>query len=87
MRRTVISVGLRVDRFRCFTGKHSTKKDDYLTTMMQVPQKQRVNITQFDLRTQRDAFSVSLEGLRSVRTSQLILHIVLNMFTVSIVEY
>ncbi|TCD63138.1 hypothetical protein EIP91_005976, partial [Steccherinum ochraceum] len=45
-------------------GKHSTKKDDYLMTMMQVPPKQRNNITPFDLRTQREAFSVSLEGLK-----------------------
>lgn len=43
------------------------KKDDYLMTMMQVPPKQQSTITQFDLRTQRDAFSVSLEGLKGVR--------------------
>ena len=43
------------------------KKDDYLTTMIQVPPKQRNTIHQFDLRTQREAFSVSLEGLKGVR--------------------
>ena len=43
------------------------KKDDFLVTIMQVPPKQRNNITPFDLRTQRDAFSVSLEGLKGVR--------------------
>lgn len=43
------------------------KKDDYLMTMMQVPPKQRIAITPFDLRTQRDAFSVSLDGLKGVR--------------------
>ncbi|KAI9059814.1 hypothetical protein FKP32DRAFT_1579151 [Trametes sanguinea] len=45
-------------------GKHSMKKDDYLTTLMQVPPKQRIAIAPFDLRTQREAFSVSLEGLK-----------------------
>lgn len=43
------------------------KKDDYLTNMMQVPPKQRINVTPFDLKTQRDAFSVSLDGLKGVR--------------------
>ena len=42
------------------------KKDDYLMTMMQVPPKQRIQIQPFDLRTQRDAFTVSLEGLKGV---------------------
>ncbi|CAL1715818.1 unnamed protein product [Somion occarium] len=45
-------------------GKHSMKKDDYLMTMMQAPPKQRNRIVPFDLRTQREAFSVSLEGLK-----------------------
>ncbi|KAI0833782.1 hypothetical protein BC628DRAFT_1527871 [Trametes gibbosa] len=45
-------------------GKHSMKKDDYLTNLMQIPPKQKIAITPFDLRTQRDAFSVSLEGLK-----------------------
>lgn len=35
-------------------------------TLMQVPPKQRINIQPFDLRTQRDAFSVSLDGLKGV---------------------
>ena len=43
------------------------KKDDYLTTMMQVPPKQKIRIVPFDQRTQREAFSVSLEGLKGVR--------------------
>ena len=51
------------------SGKHSMKKDDYLTTIMQVPPKQRIPITPFDQRTQREAFSVSLEGLKGVRPS------------------
>lgn len=46
-------------------GKHSMKKDDYLTTMMAMPPKQRLNIQPFDERTQED-FSVSLEGLKGV---------------------
>lgn len=43
------------------------RKDDYLMTMMQVPPKQRIAISPFDQRTQREAFSVSLEGLKGVR--------------------
>lgn len=43
------------------------KKDDYLTMMMQVPPKQKIRIAPFDQRTQREAFSVSLEGLKGVR--------------------
>jgi hypothetical protein len=48
-------------------GKHSLKKDDYLTTMMLVPPKQRMRISHFDAKTQEDAFTVSLEGLKGVR--------------------
>jgi hypothetical protein len=44
------------------------KKDDYLTTMMQVPPKQRIPITEFDERTQREAFTVSADGLKGVRS-------------------
>lgn len=44
------------------------KKDDYLTNIMQIPPKQRIVIKPFDQRTQRDAFSVSLEGLKGVST-------------------
>jgi hypothetical protein len=47
------------------------KKDDYLTRIMQEPPKERVAITPFDLKTQREAFLVSLEGLKSVRSSHL----------------
>ncbi|OCH94866.1 hypothetical protein OBBRIDRAFT_843719 [Obba rivulosa] len=53
-------------------GKHSMKKDDYLMTMMQVPPKQRISITPFDLKTQREAFSVSLEGLKGWNVNALI---------------
>ncbi|PCH42580.1 hypothetical protein WOLCODRAFT_132443 [Wolfiporia cocos MD-104 SS10] len=53
-------------------GKHSIKKDEYLTTMMQVPPKQKIAITPFDLRTQREAFSVSLEGLKGWNTVLLV---------------
>ncbi|KAF8206377.1 hypothetical protein K438DRAFT_1481004, partial [Mycena galopus ATCC 62051] len=48
-------------------GKHSMKKDDYLAAIIQVPPKQRLQILPFDLKTQREAFSVSLEGLKGVR--------------------
>lgn len=47
-------------------GKHSMKKDDYLFTMMQVPPKQRMRIRPFDEKTQADAFTVSMEGLKGV---------------------
>ncbi|KAG2149096.1 uncharacterized protein EDB93DRAFT_1240421 [Suillus bovinus] len=53
-------------------GKHSMKKDDYLTTMMQVPPKQRIPITEFDERTQREAFTVSAEGLKGWNASTLV---------------
>lgn len=42
------------------------RKDDYLTSMMLMPPKQRTQITPFDSRTQREAFTVSLEGLKGV---------------------
>jgi hypothetical protein len=47
-------------------GKHSMKKEDYLSSMMMVPPKQRIAIQTFDQRTQADAFTVSLEGLKGV---------------------
>ncbi|EMD33327.1 hypothetical protein CERSUDRAFT_67993 [Gelatoporia subvermispora B] len=53
-------------------GKHSTKKDDFLMTTMQVPPKQRIRIVPFDLKTQREAFSVSLEGLKGWNLNALI---------------
>jgi len=49
------------------------KKDDYLTTMIQVPPKQRMKIAPFDQKTQREAFTVSLEGLKGWNPSALIL--------------
>ncbi|KAG5641235.1 hypothetical protein DXG03_005679 [Asterophora parasitica] len=56
-----------------YAGKHSTKKDDYLMNMMQVPPKQRIHITPFDLKTQREAFTVSLEGLKGWNPGALVL--------------
>ncbi|GBE88424.1 hypothetical protein SCP_1302390 [Sparassis crispa] len=53
-------------------GKHSMKKDDYLTTMISVPPKQKMAITPFDLKTQREAFSVSLEGLKGWNINALV---------------
>jgi len=41
-------------------------KKDYLTQAILAPEKQRMRITQFDHRTQQDAFAVSLEGLKGV---------------------
>lgn len=54
-------------------GKHSMRKDEYLTTIMQVPPKQRIAITPFDQKTQREAFSVSLEGLKGWNVNTLVL--------------
>ncbi|KAG6813400.1 hypothetical protein H0H92_011378 [Tricholoma furcatifolium] len=54
-------------------GKHSMKKDDYLTQTMEVPPKQRIQIAPFDSRTQREAFTVSLEGLKGWNPNALIL--------------
>ncbi|KIM84099.1 hypothetical protein PILCRDRAFT_818401 [Piloderma croceum F 1598] len=54
-------------------GKHSMRKDEYLTTIMQVPPKQRMAITPFDQKTQREAFSVSLEGLKGWNINTLVL--------------
>jgi hypothetical protein len=42
------------------------KKDDYLSTTIQVPPKHRIKITPFDPKTQREAFTVSPEGLKGV---------------------
>ncbi|KAI0926423.1 hypothetical protein AcV5_008889 [Taiwanofungus camphoratus] len=53
-------------------GRHSMKKDDYLTTTIQVPPKQKIAITPFDLKTQREAFSVSLEGLKGWNINALV---------------
>ncbi|KLO15241.1 hypothetical protein SCHPADRAFT_871321 [Schizopora paradoxa] len=53
-------------------GKHSTKKDDYLQTTMLVPPKQRITMQKFDVRTQREAFSVSLEGLKGWNINALV---------------
>jgi hypothetical protein len=50
-----------------WSGKHSIKKDDFLTTIVQVPPKQHIPIAPFDPRTQTEAFAVSLEGLKGVR--------------------
>ncbi|TFY81878.1 hypothetical protein EWM64_g2135 [Hericium alpestre] len=54
-------------------GRHSMKKDDFLTTAISVPPKQHIPITPFDLRTQREAFSVSLEGLKGWNIHALVL--------------
>ncbi|KAF8806988.1 hypothetical protein BYT27DRAFT_7101295 [Phlegmacium glaucopus] len=54
-------------------GKHSLKKDDSLTKVMLVPPKQRMRIAHFDSRTQEDAFTVSLEGLKGWNINTLVL--------------
>ncbi|KAH9999180.1 hypothetical protein BJV74DRAFT_767310 [Russula compacta] len=53
-------------------GKHSVKKDDFLTTIVQVPPKQHIPISPFDPRTQTEAFTVSLEGLKGVLEFELL---------------
>ena len=42
------------------------KKDDYLATLMQIPPKQKTEIKPFTQKTSREAFSVSLDGLKGV---------------------
>ncbi|KAH7915653.1 hypothetical protein BJ138DRAFT_21328 [Hygrophoropsis aurantiaca] len=54
-------------------GKHSTKKDEYLATIMQIPPKQRIPIVPFDSRTQREAFTLNPEGIKGWNTGALIL--------------
>jgi hypothetical protein len=53
---------------------------------MLVPPKQRMRIAHFDPRTQEDAFTVSLEGLKGVR-SLLPLYIITNLNLITSVEY
>jgi hypothetical protein len=60
------SVFLLTDPF--WSGKHSIKKDDFLTNIVQVPPKQHIPIAPFDSRTHTEAFAVSLEGLKGVRS-------------------
>ena len=55
-------------------GKHSIKKDDFLTNIVQVPPKQHIPIAPFDSRSQTEAFTVSLEGLKGVRLNFLNSH-------------
>lgn len=42
------------------------KRDDYLVTIMQAPPKQHIPMVQFDVKTQKEAFTVSAEGLKGV---------------------
>lgn len=51
------------------TGKHSMKKDDFLQNLMMVPPKQKMQIEEFSVATQQQAFAMSMEGLKGVRTS------------------
>jgi hypothetical protein len=53
-------------------GKHSLKKDDYLSSMMLQPPKQRMRIRTFDQKTQDDAFTVSLEGIKGWNVNTLV---------------
>ncbi|KAJ7650206.1 hypothetical protein FB45DRAFT_887266 [Roridomyces roridus] len=53
-------------------GKHSMKKDDYLAGIMAAPPKQRMQIVPFDAKTQREAFAVSLDGLKGWNPSVLV---------------
>ena len=45
------------------------KKDDFLQTLMMVPPKQKMQIEEFSVATQQQAFAMSMEGLKGVRTS------------------
>ncbi|OCB90207.1 hypothetical protein A7U60_g2578 [Sanghuangporus baumii] len=57
---------------RGIPGKHSMKKDDHLQSIMLVPPKQHMQISKFDPRTQREAFTVSLEGLKGWNINTLV---------------
>ena len=61
------------------------KKDDSLTKVMLEPPKQRMRIALFDLRTQEEAFTVSLEGLKGVRS--LLSFPITNLNFIASVEY
>ena len=50
------------------------RKDDFLATLMMVPPKQKQEIKPFSQKTTREAFSVSLEGLKGVRSFVMYLH-------------
>ncbi|KAI0706764.1 hypothetical protein C8T65DRAFT_577119 [Cerioporus squamosus] len=53
-------------------GKHSMRKDDYLATLMMIPPKQKQEIRPFSQKTTREAFSVSLEGLKGWNINTLV---------------
>ncbi|TFK20300.1 hypothetical protein FA15DRAFT_682613 [Coprinopsis marcescibilis] len=53
-------------------GKHSTKKDEYLTNIMLFPSKPWVQITPFDEHTQEDSFTVSQDGLKGWNINALV---------------
>ena len=44
------------------------KKDDFLQNLMMVPPKQRMQIEEFSVATQQQAFAMSMEGLKGVRS-------------------
>jgi len=48
------------------------KKDDYLQQLIQIPPKQKISIVKFDTKTQREAFAVSLEGLKGWNINSLV---------------
>ncbi|RDX44017.1 hypothetical protein OH76DRAFT_1409507 [Lentinus brumalis] len=53
-------------------GKHSMRKDSYLATLMMIPPKQKQEIRPFSQKTTREAFSVSLEGLKGWNINTLV---------------
>jgi hypothetical protein len=54
-----------------FAGKHSTKKDNYLQTLISLPAKQKMQIQPVDAKTLHEGFSVSLTGLPSYSKASL----------------
>jgi hypothetical protein len=54
------------------SGKHSTKKDDYLVMSVSIPPKPKLVIEEFDQRTQEKTFKMTLEGLKGVGSSYLL---------------
>ncbi|RPD54325.1 hypothetical protein L226DRAFT_548215 [Lentinus tigrinus ALCF2SS1-7] len=57
---------------KAIPGKHSMRKDTYLADLMMVPPKQKQEIKPFSQKTTREAFSVSLEGLKGWNINALV---------------
>jgi len=57
---------------RDMPGKHSMRKDEYLTTIMLVPPKQHISVDPFSSQTRQNSFAVGPDGLRGWNINALI---------------